>query len=185
VSPQFGDYWLTTEDYPTYPVYGRFTALLEEFGWAYFKSFFARVKADGMDWGAVGANPSANKTNYVLAYLSLAAGRNLAADFRNASVDGADPEAVAAIVNAEQRLREGDRRKLNTAAAWRSFRAGDYGSAQAALDKLGISALRPPRPAAREGRIRAAYSILGRRLTLGEIPEENPVRGVRPFSVAR
>ena len=43
-----------------------------------------------MKWDKVGANPSKIKTDYVIAYMSLAAGRNLGGELKRAMVDAAD-----------------------------------------------------------------------------------------------
>ena len=41
------------------------------------------VKAEKVAWGSIGENPSALKTNYVIAYLSAAAGQNLGQRFKD------------------------------------------------------------------------------------------------------
>jgi hypothetical protein len=134
--------WETDEKYPTYPVYNLFSSLLKEFGWTYYQTFFSRIKADTMDWSKTGANPSKIKTDYVIAYMSLAAGRNLGTQFKNANVSAADSVEIAAIMSVEARLRLATTQKLNVASAWTSFRNGDYAAAKKVLDNLGVSAVR-------------------------------------------
>lgn len=138
VDSAFGNYWLTSEKYPTYPVYNTFKSLLNEFGWTFYKNFFAAVLADSMHWGNIGANPSKIKTDYVIAYLSLAAGRNLGGVFTTDKVANADSVEVAAIMDVEKRLVVATKNKLKVATAWADFRKGDYASAKTILDQLGV-----------------------------------------------
>jgi hypothetical protein len=140
--------WETDEKYPTYPVYNTFFALLKEFGWTYYQNFFAKIKADTMSWGNIGTNPSKIKTDYVIAYMSLAAGRNLGTTFKNATVSAADSVEIAAIMSVELRLRAALAQKLNVATAWTNFRSGNYAAAKQILDNLGVSEVRQGFPAA-------------------------------------
>src|SRR5271157_2176451 len=142
VDTAFGNYWLTSEKYPTYPVYNIFKGLLTEFGWTFYKNFFAAVLADTMHWGNIGANPSSIKTDYVIAYLSLAAGRNLGATFDSANVAGADAVEIAAIMSVEERLQLALSQKLKVATAWTDFRNGNYAAAKHILDSLGVAGVR-------------------------------------------
>lgn len=142
VDTAFGNYWLTSEKYPTYPVYNIFKGLLTEFGWTFYKNFFAAVLADTMHWGNIGANPSQIKTDYVIAYMSLAAGRNLGATFDSANVAGADAVEIAAIMSVEERLRLAASQKLKVGAAWTDFRNGNYTAAKHILDSLGVAGVR-------------------------------------------
>jgi hypothetical protein len=134
--------WETDEHYPTYPVYNTFNALLKEFGWVYYQNFFDMIKADTMSWAKIGANPSTIKTDYVIAYLSLAAGRNLGPTFKAANVPAADSVEIAAIMSVEARLRLATSQKLNVASAWTNFRNGNYAAAKLILDNLGVSEVR-------------------------------------------
>jgi hypothetical protein len=166
VSPDFSDYWLTSEHYPTYPVYNIFTALLKEKGWGFWQAFFARIKDDKMQWGPIGANPSKIKTDYVIAYLGLAVGRNLGDAFKTAKVAAADSAEVGAIMYVEQALRQGDKDGKNTASAWTDFRKGNYASAKTKLDNLGIivvSVFRPWHGVVESPRFRY-FSLTGRAL---------------------
>ncbi len=179
VSPDFSAYWLTSESYPTYPVYNLFVSLLGQYGWTCYKDLFARMQADDMKWDKVGQNPSKNKTDYVLAYLSLAAGRNLAGEFQRAMVEDADSAEVGTIMGVETGLREADRRNLNVTSAWNDFRNGNFASAKAALEKLGVSTringARFNRLASTRNAFRAmGYSLTGRKLNWGN---QSPVAG--------
>jgi hypothetical protein len=121
VLPEHATKWETDEKYPTYPVYMLYKALLGEQGWPLYQRLFQMVKDDKMDWTKIGANPSAIKTNYVVAYLSLAAKQNLAARFMAAKVM-ADPMVVQAIMDAHDQLVQAG----PTAPGWARFRMGTY-----------------------------------------------------------
>lgn len=184
VSDQFANYWLTSENYPTYPVYNIFTKLLKDNGWIYWKNFFALVKDDKTMWGNIGANPSKIKTDYVIAYLSLAAGRNLAADFKTAKVAAADTAEVSAIMHVEQQLRQGDKDKKATSSAWSDFRKGNYASAKTKLDNLGIVVATGPLAAAAQAEHPfRVFSVLGADLSGKRSPEQ--ARGFYVLRAAR
>jgi hypothetical protein len=125
VVPAHATKWETTEKYPTYPVYVLYKALLAEKGWPLYQKLFAQIKADKLDLSKVGANPSALKTNYVIAYVSLAAGQNLGERFKAAKVAGADAAMVQAIMDAHDKLMAAGA----AAPGWSKFRAGDYAGA--------------------------------------------------------
>jgi hypothetical protein len=165
----FSTYWLTSEHYPTYPVYNTLVSLLGQHGWPFFKNFFANIIADQMKWGNIGDNPSKIKTDYVIAYLSLSAGTNLGQTFVTDKVANADTTEVAAIMSVEERLVAGTAQKLNTTAAWNSFRSGDYASAKTDLDQLGVSAIKNPLapdhlPANRFAPAFMPYTVTGQKL---------------------
>jgi hypothetical protein len=130
LNPAAGAKWETDEKYPTYPTYVLFRALLQEKGWEVYQRLFQLVKTDRMRWSAIGANPSAIKTNYVVAYLSLAYGENLGERFRTAGrVGAADASVVGAIMSAREKLTAAGL----TAAGWTRFRSGDYQGAAMGL----------------------------------------------------
>jgi hypothetical protein len=161
VSPEFSKYWLTSESYDTYPVYNIFTKLLEQGGWEVWKKFFTLIKDDKMKWGAIGANPSKIKTDYVIAYLSLAAGRNMGAEFKAAKLAAADTAEVGAIMYVERGLRQADKDKKNTTTIWSDFRKGNHASARTKLDGLGVVVgVRPTARFNREAPYRI-YSLRG------------------------
>jgi hypothetical protein len=181
VDTAFGNYWLTSEKYPTYPVYNTFKSLLTQFGWIYYKNFFATVLADSMHWDKVGPNPSKIKTDYVIAYLSLAAGTNLGAAFITDKVANADSVEVAAIMSVEQRLVAATKSKLNVATAWADFRKGDYASAKTILDQLGVDVRYTASAEDRSvdfgvPRSVTLYSLAGKKLYCG------PVSGMSAFA---
>jgi hypothetical protein len=122
VVPTHATKWETDEKYPTYPVYALYKQLLQEKGWAIYRTLFANMKADKIDWSKIGANPSALKTNYVIAYISLAAGDNLGARFAAAKVNGVDATVVQAIMDAHAKLAQAGA----SAPGWSKFRSGDY-----------------------------------------------------------
>lgn len=138
VDSAFASYWITSEKYPTYPVYNTFVSLLNQYGWSFYKNFFAGVLADSMKWANIGANPSKIKSDYVIAYLSLAAGKNLGGVFASDKVANADSVEVAAIMDVEKRLVIATKARLNVATAWADFRKGDYASAGTILNQLGV-----------------------------------------------
>lgn len=126
--------WETDEKYPTYPIYNLFLALKKEKDWAFYQSFFASIKKDQMDWGAVGDNPSALKTNYVIAYMSLAYGQNLGSRFaETAKAPGTDATVVQSIMDAHAKLIAADGQGKSTGSNWSKFRKGDYAGAAQGL----------------------------------------------------
>jgi hypothetical protein len=176
VDTAFGNYWLTSEKYPTYPVYNTFKSLLTEFGWTYYKNFFAAVLADTIHWSNIGANPSKIKTDYVIAYMSLAAGSNLAGAFITDKVANVDSIEVAAIMNVEKRLLIATQSKLNVKTAWADFRKGDYASASTILDQLGVEvryAANCIAPAVYHGMPTSVivYSLAGQKLYCGPVKD--------------
>jgi hypothetical protein len=121
VVPDHATKWETDEKYPTYPVYMLYKALLTEQGWPVYQRLFQLVKTDKLDLSKIGANPSAIKTNYTVAYISIAANQNLAARFMTAKV-AADPTVVQAIMDARAKLVQAG----PTAPGWTRFRTGMY-----------------------------------------------------------
>jgi hypothetical protein len=129
VVPSHAEKWERDEKYPTYPVYQLYKALLAEQGWPVYQRLFALVKTDAIDWSKIGANPSVLKSNYVVAYMSLAAEQNLGARFKAATVAAADPAVVQAIMDARTRLVQAAAAGTNVSARWTRFRAGDHAGA--------------------------------------------------------
>jgi hypothetical protein len=91
------------------------------------------VKTDKINWGSIGMNPSPLKTNFVIAYISTAANANLGSRFVTAKVNGADPDAVQAIMDARKKLVDATAAGKNTTAGWAAFRMGDYANAVTGL----------------------------------------------------
>jgi len=126
--------WETDEKYPTYPIYNLFLALKNEKDWTFYQQFFASITKDQMGWGNVGDNPSTIKTNYVIAYMSLAYGSNLGDRFvATGKAPGANTATVQAIMDAHAKLVAADGQGKNTAANWDKFRNGDYSGAASGL----------------------------------------------------
>ena len=121
--------WEVREKYPTYPIYKLFVELKTEKGWEFFQDFFAKVKADKMQWSQIGANPSAIKTNYVIAYMSLAYGENLGARFTTAKAAGASVATIQAIMDAHAKLEAAAQAGTKVTTNWAAFRKGDYAGA--------------------------------------------------------
>jgi hypothetical protein len=84
-----------------------------------------------MNWDMLGANPSDLRTNYVLAYLSVGAGRNVGAQFAAAGATGASESTIDAILQARALLYTPRCRATN--AAWTAYRAGHYDQVRAML----------------------------------------------------
>jgi len=123
LNPAAGAKWEVDEKYPTYPTYVLFRALQQEKGWAIYQKLFQLVKTDKMAWDRIGANPSALKTNYTIAYISLAYGQNLGDRFKTAGkVSAADPAVIEQIMDAREKLAAAGA----NAAGWTRFRMGTY-----------------------------------------------------------
>jgi hypothetical protein len=130
LNPAAGNKWEVDEKYPTYPTYVLFRALLMEKGWEVYQKLFQLVKTDKMAWDKVGTNPSPIKTNYVIAYLSLAYGENLGSRFKTAGkVGAADTTVIQAIMDAHGKLVAAGA----SAPGWSKFRTGDYQGAASGL----------------------------------------------------
>jgi hypothetical protein len=126
--------WETDEKYPTYPIYNLFLALKTEKDWKFYQDFFNSVKKEKISWADIGDNPSAIKTNYVIAYMSLAYGQNLGARFvATAKAPGADAAVVQSIMDAHAKLVAADAANKDTSSAWDKFRGGDYAGASSGL----------------------------------------------------
>jgi hypothetical protein len=133
VVPAYWMKWETEEKYPTYPVYVLYKALLAEQGWPVYQRLFDLIKTDKINWGKIGTNPSPVKTNFVIAYISTAANANLGSRFVTAKVNGADPDAIQAIMDARKKLVDATAAGKNTTAGWAAFRMGDYANAVTGL----------------------------------------------------
>jgi hypothetical protein len=125
--------WEVREKYPTYPMYRLFRELLMEKDWKGYQDFFASIKADKMQWGQIGANPSAIKTNYIVAYMSLTHGTNLASRFITAKAAGTDATVVQGIMDARKAITDAEGAGKSTTAAWSAFRKGNYQMVKALL----------------------------------------------------
>jgi hypothetical protein len=174
VDSTFGNYWLTSEKYPTYPVYNTFVSLKDQFGWAFYKTFFATVLADSMKWAKIGANPSQIKSDYVIAYFGLAAGKNMGGVFLADKINSVDTNEVATIMNVEKRLVLATKSKLNVATAWSDYRNGNYAGANTILNQLGVdvryvASHANPRNDFGTPRSVTLYSLTGQKLYAGSV----------------
>ena len=87
------------------PLDHMFAKLKDQFGWSLFRRAFAAAREDGIDWERIGRNPSALRTNYVCAYLQLAAPEGLHA-YLQGVVPGYDRKAVEDILTARKKWRD-------------------------------------------------------------------------------
>ncbi len=130
--PERATKWETTEKYPTYPIYNLFLAIKNEKTFSFYQTFFASITKDKMAWAKIGTNPSAIKTNYVIAYLSLAYGANLGPRFiTTGKANGTDTTVIQGIMDAHAKLVAAD--PTGASAAWGKFRTGDYAGAASGL----------------------------------------------------
>lgn len=167
--------WENDEHYPTYPTYLLFKRLKDENGWEYYQDLFDMVDEDNMNWSrsGFGENPSAIRTNYVIAYMSLILGENMVDAFHDAGVDDADRDVIQAIMEVRQRLVQAEEQGYEVSDAWSAFRNADFLGADQILDELGVSAitagalhLTPPVSGA--DRI-SVYTLRGQNLYTGSI----------------
>ncbi len=126
--------WETDEKYRTYPIYNLFVSLKNEKTFSLYQTFFASVTKDQMAWAQIGANPSAIKTNYVIAYMSMAYGMNLGDRFlMTGKAPGTNTVTIQAIMDAHAKLVSADAQGKATTSNWSKFRKGDYAGAAAGL----------------------------------------------------
>jgi len=86
------------------PLDKMFARLKDQYGWALFRRAFAAAREDGINWERIDKNPSALRTNYVCAYLQLAAPEDLR-PVLGGVVPGYDAQTVADIQAARARWR--------------------------------------------------------------------------------
>ncbi len=85
------------------PLEKMFVRLKDQFGWSMFRRAFAAARADRINWGAIGENPSSLLTNYVCAYLQLGAPEDLRPYFEGV-VPGFNADDMADILAARKAL---------------------------------------------------------------------------------
>jgi hypothetical protein len=90
-------------------------------GWSLYRNMFSAVKADGIQWDRIGANPSKLRTNYVLAYMGIGAGR---LDLPSVAemIQDADLKMVEEIM----RVRERAKALPHIDQRWTQFVTGNY-----------------------------------------------------------
>lgn len=86
------------------PLCQMFLRLKDQYGWHLFRKAFKLAVDDGINWERIGENPSKLRTNYVCAYLQMAAPEDLTPYFAGVVPDF-DPKMVADIIKARERWR--------------------------------------------------------------------------------
>ncbi|MCS7187901.1 MAG: hypothetical protein N3B10_06355 [Armatimonadetes bacterium] len=86
------------------PLCQMFLRLKDQFGWNLFRKAFRLAIDDGINWERIGENPSKLRTNYVCAYLQMAAPEDLTPYFTG-FVPNFDANMVADIIKARERWR--------------------------------------------------------------------------------
>lgn len=87
------------------PLCQMFSKLKDQYGWYLFRKAFQMAREDGVNWELIGSNPSKLRTNYVCAYLQMAAPEDLSPYFAGV-VPGFDADMVADIIKARKRWRD-------------------------------------------------------------------------------
>jgi hypothetical protein len=185
VDSAFAAKWEERERYKTYPAYNLFQSLLKEFGWSYYQDLFSMVMADTMKWNRIGNNPSKIKTDYIIAYFSLIAGRNMGQTFQDSSVDDADAAEIQEIMWVRNRLVWATAQGLDVEEVWSAYRNGDWQRAKQLLDDMGVGVLTDHVLKWKTGTeaqpvTMTLYSLQGQKLYTGVIKE---VKTIIPISV--
>lgn len=79
-----------------------FVHLKDQYGWYLFRRAFELARDDGINWDRIGQNPSALRSNYVCAYLQLAAPESLKKHL-DGVVPGYDADRVDRIIAARKK----------------------------------------------------------------------------------
>lgn len=87
------------------PLCQMFSKLKDQYGWYLFRKAFQMAREDGVNWELIGSNPSKLRTNYVCAYLQMAAPEDLSPYFAGV-VSGFDADMVADIIKARKQWRD-------------------------------------------------------------------------------
>ena len=107
------------------PLEEMFVSLKDQFGWSMFRRAFSYARADKINWGAIGENPSPLLTNYVCAYLQLGAPEDLRPYFKGV-VPGFNADDMADILAARKMLDRLAETDPNRAALRDDFLHGHY-----------------------------------------------------------
>jgi hypothetical protein len=107
------------------PLYRAFKDILVRRGWSAYQNTFKAIRDDSISFCSHFTNPSTILTNYMLAYLSLGAGENVAEAFRVAGASGADSAIVAKILSAQKSLHDCPD-SAGGAAAREAYLSGNY-----------------------------------------------------------
>jgi hypothetical protein len=123
---ELGSVGCPEKDYMSMPIYVAFKNLKLNYGWDAYQTAFSSAKQDQMNWDLIGSQPSALRTNYILAYLTMGANTNVASQFQNAGVNGANPSVVQQIVDARNLIYSSAAQGKDVTAAWNAYRNGNY-----------------------------------------------------------
>jgi hypothetical protein len=110
------------------PLVGMFMRLKDQFGWAMFRKAFRTAVEDGINWDALGANPSAQRTAYVAAYLQLGAPEDISGILKPL-VPRYDAQAVGDILKARSRWVALPRESVERKTLQAAFLKGNYRAA--------------------------------------------------------
>jgi len=132
---------------PRVPMFDQIFAL-PNMGYAGYSRIFSYVQADKLSWDSVannGANPDERRSEYVIAYLSLGAGKALLPTMQAANVANGHPDGTAgdapyaaleanvdAIATAHCAIAAAAAQGSDETANQAAFRAGNYGAVTAA-----------------------------------------------------
>ena len=101
-----------------------FQSLYMGYGNGMFGRAFSAAKSDSINWENIGANPSALRTNYVTAYLTIGASGDLTSVF-SGKVPNFDPKVTVDIKQARTNLQSISR----SDSRWSEYLHGNYGPA--------------------------------------------------------
>jgi hypothetical protein len=107
------------------PLYMAFKDLRLLHGWSAYQNAFKAIREDSISFCSNFTNPSALLTNYMLAYLSVGAGVNVAEAFRAAGAAGADSAVVTRILSAQKSLHDCPD-QAGGSAARQAYLSGNY-----------------------------------------------------------
>jgi hypothetical protein len=110
------------------PLVGMFLRLKDQFGWALFRKAFRTAAADGINWDALGANPSALRTAYVAAYLQLGAPEDISS-ILGPLIPRYDAQTVEDVLRARSRWVALPRNSVERQTLQAAFLKGDYRTA--------------------------------------------------------
>jgi hypothetical protein len=114
------------KDYASLPIYVAFKNIKINYGWSAYQNAFTAAKNDQMNWDFIGDQPSALRTNYILAYLRIGANTDITNQFRNAGVSGANISVVQEIINARNLIYQAISQGKDVTKAWQDYRSGNY-----------------------------------------------------------
>ena len=109
------------EEFKNDPLYVWHRNMKRTYGWDLYRNMLSAVKTDGIMWDRLGPNPGKTRTNYVLAYMALGAGKlNLSSAAE--TIPNADQKMVEDIVRARETIHMISRNEQK----WMQYLSGDY-----------------------------------------------------------